>query len=92
MQTKQAGPSDVFARSLPLRQMWPLVRTDGGSPCRPEVAGMCSITLPCSKSLYEASAYSFLHPAEKGSWKASAHTDLQNRAVLHRQKSNTDNR
>ena len=27
------------------------------------------------KGLYEASAYSFLHRAEKGPWKASAHTD-----------------
>ena len=44
------------------------------------------------KGLYEASAYSFLHRAEKGPWKASAHTDLQNRAVLHGQRSNTDNR
>ena len=44
------------------------------------------------KGLYEASAYSFLHRAEKGPWKAGAHnTDLQNQAVLHGQRSDTDN-
>ena len=59
-----------------------LVRTDGGSPCRPRMRelvraeGWDVYHYPALlKGLYEASAYSFLHRAEKGPWKASAHTD-----------------
>ena len=60
----------------PPRQLWPLVRTDGG--CVNWSGQKYVHHYPALlKGLYEASAYSFLHRAEKGPWKASAHTDFQ---------------